>query len=148
MNTSFSHSGSSGDAQNNGLLPFAPLIGMVSYRVANIERALAFYVDVLGMRERMRLDGMGDGERELVLEFPGSPGAVVMLMWNDNFSRPYEVGTGYNRLTILVSDVRAALRHVVAHGAPVLIAVTEANGVHFAIVSDPDGYMIELLQLG
>ena len=100
------------------------------------------------MKERMRFDGLGDGEHEVVLEYPGMPGAVLMLMWNINYAQPYEIGTGYNRLTILVSDVRGAMQHVVAHGTPVLIGVTEANGVAYAIVSDPDGYMIELLQLG
>jgi lactoylglutathione lyase len=148
MNSSLPHSGSSSDQQKGGLLPFSPLVGMVSYRVADIERSLSFYIDVLGMKERLRLPGFGEGEREIILEYPGMPGAVLMLMWNMHSSRGYEIGTGYNRLTIFVSDARGAVRHLVDHHVPVLIPVTETNGVHFAIVSDPDGYLIELLQLG
>jgi len=59
----------------------------------------------------------------------------------------YKAGDGYNRFTIMVSDAKAALKHLVEHDAPVVVPVMEANGVLFAVVKDPDGYMIELLQM-
>lgn len=127
---------------------FEPRIGMVSFRVADIERSLRFYIGTLGMTERMRIPGAGADEHELVLEYPGMPGAVLMLMWNTKRNQPYQLGDAYNRVTIVVNDARKALKHLTDVGTPVLIPVTAANGVLYAVITDPDGLMIELLQLG
>lgn len=135
------------DQELRGLLPFEPRVGMVSYRVADIERSLGFYVDVLGMTERARFQGVGPDERELVLTYPGTRGAWVMLMWNVTRSQPYSRGDGYSRFTITVRDVTAALNYLVVHDVPVVVPETDANDVRYAVVRDPDGYMIELLQL-
>ncbi|MDD9946225.1 MAG: VOC family protein [Myxococcales bacterium] len=129
-----------------GLSQFEPRVSMVSYRVADIERSLRFYVGVLGMTERARFPGYGADERELVLDYPRSRGASVMLMWNVTRSQPYNVGDAYNRFTITVKDAHAALKHLVQHETPVAVPVSEANGVLWAVVKDPDGYMIELLE--
>jgi lactoylglutathione lyase len=129
------------------MIRLEPRIGMVSFRVADIERSLRFYVDALGMTERMRIPGWGPDEHELVLEYKGMPGAVVMLMWNSKRTEPYRRGDAYNRLTILVNDAHQALEHLHNLGTKVLMPVTAANGVSFAVIADPDGFMIELLQL-
>jgi len=75
-----------------GLLPFEPRVSMISYRVADIERSLGFYVGVLGMTELARFPGLGADEHELVLQYPGGQGAVVMLMWNAARSQPLQSG--------------------------------------------------------
>jgi lactoylglutathione lyase len=126
---------------------FEPRVGMVSFRVCDIDRSLRFYVDVLGMKERMRVPGLTPDEHELVLEYPGMPGAVVMLMWNSKRTERHQLGDAYNRLTLLVNDAESALKHLRDLGTKVLIPVTAANGVLYAVVTDPDGFMIELLQL-
>lgn len=130
-----------------GLLALEPRVGMVSYRVADIQRSLNFYVGVLGMTERARFPGLGPDERELVLGFPTTRGALVMLMWNVSRPRSYLVGEGYSRFTIMVRSADAAIKHLVTHGAPVVVPVSEANNCRYAVVTDPDGYRIELLQL-
>ena len=130
------------------LQSFSPRVGMVSFRVLDIARSLRFYVDILGMEETMRLPGLGPDEFELVLSYPGRPGAAVMLMWNSARTEPYVRGDAYSRITLLVDDVRGALAHLTRQNVPVLMPVTRANGVQFAVVRDPDGFMIELLQLG
>ena len=131
-----------------GLLPFEPRVGMVSYHVADIQRSLDFYVGVLGMTERGRFPGVGPDEHELVLSYPGSAGAWVMLMWNSKRSDPYKKGDGYSRFTIVVSDANAAMSYLQQRDVPVLVPVSAANNVLWAVVKDPDGYMIELLQFG
>ena len=131
----------------SNLQSFSPRVGMVSFRVRDIERALRFYVDVLGMEETMRIPGLGPNEHELVLSYPGKSGAAVMLMWNSQRDEPYVRGDAYNRITLLVDDVRGALEHLTRHNVPVLMPVTSANGVQYAVVRDPEGFLIELLQL-
>lgn len=132
---------------SSGLLPLEPSVGMVSYRVADIQRSLGFYVGMLGMTERARFPGLGPDERELVLGFPNTRGALVMLMWNVSRPRPYQIGEGYSRFTIMVRNADAAMKYLVEHGAPVILPVSEANNCRYGVVVDPDGYKIELLQL-
>ena len=54
-----------------------PRVLYIGYHVNDIERALAFYVGVLGMKEQMRLP-LGKGEHEVVLVFPENKSAGVI----------------------------------------------------------------------
>ena len=128
------------------LLRFKPRILHVAYHVADIERALAFYVGVLGMKEQMRMK-LGGGEQEVILAFPESKGSGVILMWNTERKTPYQLGDSYSRFVMMVSDLDGALEHVTRHGAPVVTPATQAGTMRFAMIKDPDGYVIELLQL-
>lgn len=147
MNNPASTDQPSSAAAQHAFARFAPRIGMVSFRVTDIARSLRFYVDTLGMVERIRVPGLTPDEHELVLEYPGTPGAAVMLMWNSKRTERYPLGDAYNRLTIVVDDVKTALKQLHDLGTKVLMPVTAANGVLFAVITDPDGLMIELLQL-
>jgi lactoylglutathione lyase len=129
-----------------GLLRFRPRILHVAYHVADIDRALAFYVGVLGMKEQMRMK-LGGGEQEVVLAFPESKGSGVILMWNTERKTPYQLGDSYSRFVMMVSDLDGALEHVTRHGAPVATPATQAGTMRFAMIKDPDGYVLELLQL-
>ena len=131
---------------SEGLLRFRPRILHVAYHVADIDRALAFYVGVLGMKEQMRIP-LGGGEQEVVLGFPESKGSGVILMWNTERKTPYQLGDGYSRFVMMVSDLDGVLEHVTRHGAPVVTPATQAGSMRYAMIKDPDGYVLELLQL-
>jgi lactoylglutathione lyase len=131
---------------SEGLLRFKPRILHVAYHVADIDRALAFYVGVLGMKEQMRMK-LGGGEQEVVLAFPESKGSGVILMWNTERKTPYHLGDAYSRFVMMVSDLEGALEHVTRNGAPVVTPATQAGPMRFAMIKDPDGYVLELLQL-
>lgn len=122
-----------------------PRILYVGYHVNDIERALAFYVGALGMKEQLRLP-LGKGEHEVVLGFPESKSAGLVLMWNTERKTPYVPGDAYSRFVLSVSDIDAALQHLAKHGATPALPVTDAGKFRYAIVKDPDGYLIELLQ--
>jgi uncharacterized glyoxalase superfamily protein PhnB len=55
-----------------------PRVLYVGYHVNDIERALAFYVGVLGMKEQLRVP-LGKGEHEVILGFPEGKSAGVIL---------------------------------------------------------------------
>jgi predicted enzyme related to lactoylglutathione lyase len=129
-----------------GLLRFRPRILHVAYHVADIDRALAFYVGVLGMKEQMRIK-LGGGEQEVILQFPESKGSGVILMWNTERKTPYQLGDSYSRFVMMVSDLDGALEHVMRHGAQVETPATQAGTMRYAMIKDPDGYVLELLQL-
>jgi lactoylglutathione lyase len=129
-----------------GLNALRPRLLHVSYHVADIDRALAFYVGVLGMKEQLRLD-LGGGVQEVVLGFPQSKGGGVILMWHIERTKPRELGDGYSRFVLSVSDIEAAMQHLASAHTPVVTPITDAGALKYAMVKDPDGYVIELLEM-
>ena len=126
---------------------FKPQVLHVAYHVADIERALGFYVGLLGMKEAMRIP-LGKNKAEVVLQFPESKSAGVVLMWSTDREKTklIEQGEGYSRFVLRVSDVDASLAHLVKHHTPVVTEATSIGTFKFAMVKDPDGYVIELIQ--
>jgi lactoylglutathione lyase len=117
-------------------------------RVGNLERSLAFYTDVLGMRLLRRKD-YPDGK--FTLAFIGyqdeSDGAALELTHNWGVEK-YEIGGGYGHVAIEVDDAYAACAEIKRRGGTV---TREAGPMKhgttvIAFVQDPDGYKIELIQ--
>jgi lactoylglutathione lyase len=129
-----------------GLNVFKPRLSHVSYRVADIERALRFYVEVLGMTEQIRMQ-IGKTLHEVVLGFGDAKAGGVILMWDTERKAPIEQAQGYSRFVLSVADVDGALQHLVKHETKVISRATDAGRFRFALVQDPDGYVIELLQV-
>src|SRR2546428_14079016 len=83
------------------LAAFKPSVMFACYYVADVERALSFYVGFLGMTEQLRFP-IGNGVIEVVLGFPDAKGSGVILMWDEKRSAAYKHGDAYNRLVIRV----------------------------------------------
>jgi lactoylglutathione lyase len=117
-------------------------------RVGDLDRALAFYTDVLGMTLLRRNDYP---EGRFTLAFVGygaeSEGAVLELTHNWDTAR-YEVGTGYGHVAIEVDDAYAACKSVTQKGGKVTrpAGPMKHGTTVIAFVEDPDGYKIELIQ--
>ena len=117
-------------------------------RVGNLEKSLAFYTDVMGMRLLRKKDYP---EGRFTLAFvgyqPEDEGAVIELTHNwDNDH--YEMGTGYGHIALEVEDAYATCDAIRTRGGNV---VREAGPMKhsttvIAFVEDPDGYKIELIQ--
>jgi lactoylglutathione lyase len=133
-------------ADTTGFAAWRPRILHTSYHVADIDRALAFYVGLLGMKEQMRLD-LSKTLHEVVLGFPDGKGAGVILMWDTARTAPLQLGDGYSRFVLNVSDVDAAVAYLREHGTRVTVPPADAGPMRYSMVLDPDGYTIELLQL-
>lgn len=117
-------------------------------RVGDLDRSLAFYTDVLGMR-LLRKNDYPDGK--FTLAFVGyqdeDEGAVLELTHNWDTSS-YDLGNAYGHIAIEVEDAYAACEKIKAKGGNV---VREAGPMMhgttvIAFVEDPDGYKIELIQ--
>lgn len=138
-------------SEDTGLNQLRPRVLYTAYHVRDLERSLAFYAGVLGMREAMRFQ-LPSGEWECVMAFPdaeGKPqGAGIILMWREDRDADYELGDGYSRLVIKVSDVDAAIASIAPHAVPIVVPPSDAGSMRFAICSDPDGYQVEFLQFG
>ncbi|RLJ67882.1 lactoylglutathione lyase [Sulfurisoma sediminicola] len=117
-------------------------------RVGDLDRAIAFYTEVLGMRVLRRHD-YPDGK--FTLAFVGyqdeADGAVIELTYNWGVDK-YELGTAFGHIALEVEDAYAACDEIRKRGGKV---VREAGPMKhgatvIAFVEDPDGYKIELIQ--
>jgi len=115
-------------------------------RVADMERTLAFYCGLLGMSVQMNREepngyrnvfvGYGPASSTALLEFASLPGTTH-----------YEKGTAYDHIALEVADVNAACSYLSAAGVKIVREVkTAASGALIAIIEDPDGFRIELVQ--
>jgi lactoylglutathione lyase len=119
-------------------------------RVGNLERSLAFYTGTLGMRllrqrdyesGRFTLAFVGYGEE--------SEAAVIELTHNWDTDR-YELGTAFGHIAIGTDDIRATVESIRARGGKVVREPGPMKGGTsvIAFVEDPDGYRIELIEVG
>jgi lactoylglutathione lyase len=119
-------------------------------RVGDLDRSIAFYTEVLGMKLLRRGD-YPDGQFSLA--FVGfqdeQDGAVLELTYNWGVAG-YAVGTGFGHVAVEVDDAYKACERVKQRGGK----VTREAGpmLHgttvIAFVEDPEGYKIEFIQKG
>lgn len=118
-------------------------------RVRDLDASLAFYTEMLGMKQLRRSDnetgkytvafvGYGDEASE----------SVVELTHNWGHADGYEMGTAFGHLAVGVPDVAAECERVRSRGGKVTREAGPVKGgtTVIAFVEDPDGYKIELVQ--
>jgi len=117
-------------------------------RVGDLQRAIDFYTQVMGMKllrstdrpdQRYSLAFVGYGdEREH---------AVLELTYNYGVER-YDLGDAFGHVAIAVDDAYAACDRIRASGGNVTREPGPVKGgtTVIAFVTDPDGYKIELIQ--
>lgn len=106
--------------------------------VSSIERSVAFYRDVLGMEENRRL------EQTCRLGF-GEPSADVVLREAPRKRSPGRNDT-YWKTGITLADVDVAVDRLRARGVEVSAPAQFRDVGYLAHLTDPDGFVIELLQ--
>jgi lactoylglutathione lyase len=117
-------------------------------RVGDLDRSIAFYTGVLGMKVLRTTDRP---EQKYKLAFVGygdeSEGAVLELTYNYGVDE-YELGSAYGHVAIAVPDAAAACQAVRTKGGNVTREAGPVKGgtTVIAFVQDPDGYKIELIE--
>jgi lactoylglutathione lyase len=117
-------------------------------RVGDLQRAIAFYTQVLGMT---LLRTTERPEQKYSLAFVGygknPEHAELELTYNHGVSS-YEMGGAYGHIAIAVPDAHAACDRIRAAGGNVTREAGPVKGGNtvIAFVTDPDGYKIELIQ--
>jgi len=117
-------------------------------RVADLERSLRFYTEVLGMRLLRRKDYP---EGKFTLAFVGygeeTDTAVIELTHNWGVDK-YELGNAFGHVAVAVDDAYKACEEVKRRGGKV---TREAGPMKhgttvIAFIEDPDTYKIELIE--
>lgn len=116
-------------------------------RVGDLEKSIAFYTDVLGMKLLRRKD-YPEGKFTLAFVGYGSEeeNAVIELTHNWDTSS-YDLGNGYGHIALEVPDVYKACEDIRVRGGKITREpgpMMHGNSI-LAFVEDPDGYKIELL---
>lgn len=117
-------------------------------RVANLERSLSFYTEILGMK-LLRCKDYPEGRFTLAFVGYGEESETTVLELTHNWdTESYQLGDAYGHIAIEVEDAYAACDAVRAKGGKV---VREAGPMKhgttvIAFVEDPDGYKVEFIQ--
>ena len=149
-------------------MPVRPL-HHVSMSVKSLDRSIRFYRDLLGMRVSMEAT-IADEEHEIYLRLPkgasgrvavlqvGPPvGAVQLIEWSHEMPESAPLRPGNPGPFVLafelegetVAEILARLRE---HGIepwtePITTEIPSYGTITTAIVEDPDGVMVEFLEL-
>ena len=119
-------------------------------RSGNLERSIAFYTEIMGMKLLRQKDypkgeftnaflGYGDESEQAALELTYNWGV-----------ESYDMGTGFGHIALEVDDVYEATAQIKAKGGKIIRDAGPMNaGTRIiAFVEDPDGYQIELIGRG
>jgi len=115
-------------------------------RVRDLDAALDFFVNKLGLRELRRHRSEG-GRFTLVFLATGatSDSAEIELTYNWDQEEPYPTGRFFGHLAFQVDDIHATCARL--HAAGVAILRPPRDG-RMAFIKSPDGQSVELLQAG
>ena len=117
-------------------------------RVGNLDKSIAFYTNVLGMR-LLRRHEYPEGKFTLAFVGYDDESKTAALELTHNWDTPnYDLGNGYGHVALEVDDAYKACEDVKTRGGKV---TREAGPMKhgttvIAFVEDPDGYKIELIQ--
>jgi catechol 2,3-dioxygenase-like lactoylglutathione lyase family enzyme len=110
-------------------------ISIVAVPVDDIDQALRFYCDVLGMEKRKDLP-TGEANRYVEVAPAGSPTALSPYTYYDHPPAKATIGE-YSRVVLRVRDVRGAFNELSAKGVRFDGEPFEATGGMFAAMRDP-----------
>ena len=117
-------------------------------RVGDLQRSIAFYTEVLGMKLLRQSDNK---DYKYTLAFVGygdeSSEAVLELTYNWDVEQ-YDHGNAFGHIALEVDDVYQACEQIRQRGGQISREPGPVKGgiTEIAFVKDPDGYAIELIQ--
>jgi glyoxylase I family protein len=118
--------------------------------ISDPARSLAFYRDLLGMKDEGEMEVRGGRMYRL-----RCGASLIKLVKMDREPEGKPVGGGPGRgfglryFTIHVDDLRGLVAHLERNGVKLLVPPAENRpGVVMAMVNDPDGNIVEFLQGG
>lgn len=116
-------------------------------RVRDMERSIAFYRDVLGMKLWARSE-MPETKGEIAALGTEGKDHVLELNWyadDSPVAEPYRDGEELDHLAFAVDDLDAALGYLAKQGCAETLRQEREDAV-WTYVKDPDGIYIELFQ--
>jgi lactoylglutathione lyase len=113
-------------------------------RVKDLDRALDFFCDKLGLQE-IRRSEHERGRFTLVFLATGPDAPQVELTYNWDQAEPYTVGRNFGHLAYAVDDIYAVCQRLMDAGVAILRPPRDGR---MAFIRSPDQISVELLQKG
>ena len=114
------------------------------YRVADLDKTISFYRDVLGLEE-VRRSTSGRGSQLVFFKAPQSEELIEICKYDA--SGPVTVGPDLTHLAFEVDDMEAFAQHAASLGYPLSDGPhTTSSGSVIAFIDAPEGYEVELIQ--
>ncbi|MFS4108512.1 MULTISPECIES: VOC family protein [unclassified Streptomyces] len=111
--------------------------------VSDLDRSLAFYTGLFGLKEAVRLEFADPDVDEIVLEDASGARALVLLH-GDVMPVPSAV-PGWAPVVVQVDDVHAVAAEIRAAGHELALEPLGFGPVSIVMAVDPDGYLIEII---
>jgi len=121
-------------------------------RVRDLDRAVRFYTEALGMRLVRRTAVKETAGEYAVLRSPDAAQVLELNWYAPGSSAPHAEppyatpGDALDHLAFVVGDVDQAYSDLLAKGAKPLVPPFDEGEERLAFVTDPDGTPIELLE--
>ena len=121
--------------------------GHVAFRVADVERCVTWYADAFGARIVFHGEPQAGRQELMFLEF--APGQHIEIFTNGTErSQTPSQAIGYQHYCLVVDDIDAAIRHLATMNVQPERPVREGRAHYrIAFVTDPDGNVIELMEI-
>jgi len=114
------------------------------YRVSDLEKTVAFYRDVLGLKE-VRRHTSPRGSQLVFFKAEGSEEEIEICKFDE--SGPLVIGPDVTHLAFEVDNIEEFARQSAAKGYPLSDGPTPTgSGSVIAFIDAPEGYEIELIQ--
>lgn len=113
-------------------------------RVLNLEIALDFYINKLGLKEIRRHEHK-QGRFTLIFLATGPNEPTIELTYNWDQTEPYSVGRNFGHLAYEVDNIYSFCEQLQDKGVTILRPPRDG---HMAFIRSPDNISIELLQKG
>ena len=119
-------------------------------RVGNLQRSLRFYTEVMGMK-LLRQKDYPSGRFTLAFVGYGEENENTVLELTHNWDTTcYEIGEGYGHIAIGVENIYSTCSEITRLGGRVVRepGPMKHGKTIIAFAEDPDGYKVELIELG
>mgnify|MGYP001994523361 FL=1 len=113
-------------------------------RVQNLESALDFFINILGMIEVRRREAP-EGRFTLVFLATGPGESTIELTYNWDQEEPYTVGRNFGHLAYSVENIYQLCEELQKKGVTILRPPRDGK---MAFIRSPDQISVELLQEG
>lgn len=125
--------------------PAAAAIMATTLNVADLDKALRFYVDGLGMKVNHQMTR--PAKRETILGFSADPAqAGIILLDEPKAPRAVTHGTGFVRIVVRMNDLPAVQARLRGLGFTTSEVRTVGMGYRTLMATDADGYGFELVE--
>lgn len=122
----------------------------VGILVADMEKALSFYRDLLGLSvvTEITTSLIGKG---IMIQLKHGASLIKLVKLDDIPSRQTSTGIsttlGYRYITLHLPDITEMMSKIEDAHVPIVVPITQlGNGVAIVMVEDPDGNIVEFVQ--